>query len=480
MKKTRRQGPSRERLATVGEDGSRLVVHPADTRGRFTVLRRVAAVLLIAVYVLLPWIPVNGYPAVFFDLANLRFHLFGATLSVHDLWLGFFLITGLAFSLFFVTALFGRIWCGWACPQTVFLEHVFRRIERFLEGDAVARKRLDQSPWTAEKFLRRGTKHVLFLVCAALIAHILLSYFVSIPGLWGMITHSPLEHWRPFVFIVIATGLLYFNFSWFREQLCIIICPYGRLQSALIDDDSIVIGYDEKRGEPRGRTHGRERDPHLGDCVDCFRCVQVCPTGIDIRQGLQLECIGCANCIDACDKVMDRLGRPRGLIRYDSLNGLAGKPRRILRPRIILYTVLLVIGLVVASVSISRYEPATFNIVRLQGAAYYVDETSVRNQFTVRVINKTMESQRYTLEARPAADGIEGFSIVGWDAPVTVEANGEVVRPLVLRIARGAYNGGFPVRVELHDEGGTVALSHTVEFIGPDPRLFKAHEKAVP
>lgn len=479
--KSGRSIPTRDTLTSVSRDGSRVVIHPADASGRFTLWRRISAIVLVAIYVLLPWIPINGKPAVFLDLANLRFHLFGATLSIQDLWLGFFVITGLAFSLFFVTALLGRVWCGWACPQTVFLEHVFRRIERLLEGDAIKRRQLDDAPWTIKKILQRGTKHLLFIACAVAIAHVLLSYFVSLPGLWGMMTHAPGEHWKPFLFIVVASGLMYFNFTWFREQLCIIVCPYGRLQSALIDDDSVVIGYDENRGEPRGHSRGKQtRDASLGDCIDCSRCVQVCPTGIDIRQGLQLECIGCANCIDACDEIMDKVGRPRGLVRYDSLNGLAGKTRKILRPRVFLYSALLCVGLVVATISFSNYKTATFNAVRLQGAAYFVDAESVRNQFMIRVINKSTEERDFVLSATPVDPAIAGYSSAGWEEPVSVEANGEQMRPLILRVARGEYAGAFKVRIDVADAAGEVALSKEVEFIGPDPRLFNAHETPAP
>ena len=325
--------PNREAVTTINRDGSHKILHPADVSGKFTHWRRLLALTLIGVYVSLPWIPINGNPAVFLDVLNRRFHLFGLTFAAQDLWLAFFFISGVGFSLFFVTALFGRLWCGWACPQTVFLEHVYRRIERWIEGDATHRRRLDQQAWDFHKLSKRGLKQVIFAFISLIIAHLFLAYFISIPQLYVWMTSNPKEHWGTFVFVFVASGLIYFNFAWFREQLCLVICPYGRLQSALIDDDSIIIGYDEARGEPRGKA----TITGIGDCIDCTRCVQVCPTGIDIRQGLQIECIGCSNCIDACDAIMTKLNRPQGLIRYDSQNGLAGKKKRILRPRIILY-----------------------------------------------------------------------------------------------------------------------------------------------
>jgi cytochrome c oxidase accessory protein FixG len=311
--------PTLETLSTIRTDGSRKFVHPADVKGRFTSGRRAAGALLLLIYIALPWIPVRGYPAVFLDVQERRFHFMGLTLATQDLWVGFFLITGLAFALFYMTALLGRLWCGWTCPYTVFMEHVYRRVERLIDGDATARRCLEDAPWTRRKIVKRALKHGVFLLISAVIAHVFLSYFVSIPKLYEMMKGPPTQHVRAFAVVTFLTGALYFAFSWFREQFCIILCPYGRLQSALTDDHTVLIGYDEARGEPRGKagsTHGA--------CIDCRRCVQVCPTGIDIRNGLQLECIGCAACVDACDDIMTKLKRPTGLVRYDSYVGLKG------------------------------------------------------------------------------------------------------------------------------------------------------------
>jgi cytochrome c oxidase accessory protein FixG len=463
--------PSLDSVSTIRDDGSRRYLFLADVTGRFTRARAWAALVLIAIYLLLPWIKIGGYPAVFLDVAERRFHFFGWTLAAQDLWLMFFLITGLGFSLFFVTALLGRVWCGWACPQTVFLDHVYRKIERWIEGDAVARRLLAAAPWTAKKIGQRVAKHAAYLVVSGAIAHLFLAYFVSIPALWRMMSEAPGEHWSAFAFMAVFTGGLYFNFAWFREQLCIVICPYGRLQSVLIDDDSLVIGYDEKRGEPRGKlgTAG------AGDCIACNRCVQVCPTGIDIRQGLQIECIGCAACIDACDEVMTRLNKPRGLVRYDSLRGLAGRATRWFRPRVVLYGVLLAVGGAVAMWALSTVKPAYFSVTRMTGMPYVVTPDAIRNQFFVRLVNTRATATAFVVTTANAA----GARQTGFDAPVSVPPLGEEVRPLMLVQSRAAYTGSFHFTVVMRDTAGTFELKREVEFLGPDARLLLEddHEK---
>jgi len=458
--------PSKHTPTTINRDGSRTFIHPADVKGFFTRWRRVFALLLIGVYVSLPWIPVGGHPAVFLDALNRRFHLFGLTFAAQDMWMAFFFITGLGFSLFFVTALFGRIWCGWACPQTVFLEHVYRRIERWIEGDATRRRQLDAAPWDSGKITKRVLKNGIFLVISAAIAHLFLAYFVSIPQLYSWMTNRPTEHWAAFVFMAVATAIIYVNFAWFREQLCLVICPYGRLQSALIDDDSVIIGYDEGRGEPRGPA----KKEGFGDCINCYRCVQVCPTGIDIRQGLQMECVGCANCIDACDTVMSKLNRPKGLIRYDSQAGLAGKKRKFLRPRIFIYAALMLAGATAFTLSAMQLRSANMNIVRMTGRPYYVTDTTVRNQYMVRVINKTNESKVFRIAAE--AEG-QTYTMEGNEEGITVPPMGEEVRPVIISIAREDYRGRFPLEFTLISPRGEAILTREAEFLGPDARLLK-------
>lgn len=468
--------PSKYTPSTINQkDGSRNFLHPADVHGRFTRWRRVFALILVGIYLLLPWIPVNGHPAVFLDVLNRRFHLFGLTFAAQDLWMAFFFITGLGFSLFFITSLFGRIWCGWACPHSVFLEQVFRPIERLIEGDAAARKKLDAQSWNGEKIAKRGLKGIIYLAIAGLIAHMFLAYFISIPQLYQWMTQSPTEHWGAFVFMAVATGIIFLNFAWFREQLCLVICPYGRLQSALIDDDSMIIGYDEKRGEPRGKPQrglSAEASAKVGDCINCYRCVQVCPTGIDIRQGLQMECIGCANCIDACNAIMTKLNRPKGLIRYDSQTGLRGEKRRYIRPRIFIYAALMLLGATAFTLSAMQLRSANMNIVRMSGAPYFITDTTVRNQYMVRVINKTNEAKTFRISA---ASPFEGYRMQGNESGIVVPPMGEEVRPVIISVDRTNYEGPFPLELSLvGPEGGTI-MTKEAEFLGPNAQLLEKY-----
>jgi cytochrome c oxidase accessory protein FixG len=458
----KKSSPTLDSVPTINTDGSRNFLRPADAKGTFTFYRRIVGVMLILFYVLMPWIKIGGHPALFFDIIHRRFHIFGLTFAAQDFWLTFFLITGLGFLLFFVTSVLGRVWCGWTCPHTVFLEHVYRRIERWIEGPVSEQKRLDRLPWSSsEKQLKRGVKQALFIFISLLITHVFISYFISIPVLYEWMTSNPAQHIHAFLFVIAMSGLLYFNFAWFREQLCLAICPYGRLQSALIDDDSIIIGYDEKRGEPRGRPN----QEGVGDCIDCKRCISVCPTGIDIRQGLQLECVGCANCIDACDEVMLKYDRPKGLIRYDSLNSFAGKGRRIFRPRFFIYCFFMLVGLVVATFAFSNIQSAFMMVTRMTGAPFYETEALIRNQYNVRIVNKADELRSFKLEVLTDQPG---FMQLGVNNVIDVEPLGEAVRPLVVTVQLEDFDGPFNFDVIVKSVDGEVELERNIPFLGPD------------
>jgi len=456
--------PNLVSLTTLNADGSHYTLHPADVRGRFTHWRRVFAFFLIAVYLALPWIQINEAPAVFLDVEQRSFHLFGLSLAVQDLWVMIFAISGLGFSLFTITAVLGRLWCGWACPYTIFLEHVFRRIERWVDGDAGARRKLDAAPLSAAKVARRGLKYALYLMVSTLIAHVFLSYFVSLPKLYQSLQDGPLRHPIAFATVSTLTAALLFCFAWFREQFCIILCPYGRLQSALTDEETLIIGYDAARGEPRGKAS----DPSAGACVDCRRCVQVCPTGIDIRNGLQMECVGCSACIDACDEIMTRLERPTGLVRYDSASGLAGKPRRVLRPRLLVYAVLGLCGLVALGTSLFfRAKPILAEVSRMRGAAFFADPSSVRNHYQIRLANKRNQALEFSVNLVGAP---QGFTLSGLGETLELPANTEISRPLIIVVPLDDYPGPRNLTLRVSATPGDASVTQKVEFLGPQPQ----------
>lgn len=454
-------------VTTINRDGSRYFLQPSEVKGRFTRWRRIFMAVLLAIYVVLPWIQINGHPAVFLDIAARRFHLFGITLVAQDLWVLFFLIAGLGFTLFFVTALLGRLWCGWACPYTVFQE-IYRRVEFWLEGDGPARRKLDAAPWRANKILRRGTKWAIFFLLSAAIAHVFLSYFVSIPELWDMMHKSPLENARSFGVVAFLTGALYFCFTWFREQFCIIMCPYGRLQSALTDDDTIIIGYDENRGEPRGKVS----DPEAGDCIDCRRCINVCPTGIDIRNGLQLECIGCSACVDACDAIMEKVNRPRGLIRYDSLNGFAGKRRKWLRPRVFLYAAVLVAGMLLFAVTaVWNAKPINVELARerFQGSTFFETDEAVLNPWRLTLVNKRNQDVSFEITL---LDPPQGMTLTGLEEPIVLPPHRDENFSLRLVWDKSEYSGPVDVELMIRAQPGDVEDNETLRFLGPNPALM--------
>lgn len=447
---------------SLGRDGRRKRPYPADVSGRWATYRRIVYALLVAIWAALPWIPVGGHPAVFLDVDKRQFFLFGMTANAQDIPLMFFAITGLGFGLVYATALLGRVWCGWACPQTVFIESLFRPLERLINGPRNTALRREQGAFDFDKAWRAVATHAAYLVAAVLVAHVFLAYFVSLPKLFAMVRMSPAEHPEAFAWMVGTTALFYFNFGHFREQFCVVMCPYGRLQSVLLDDDSLVVGYDEKRGEPRARGKRAEGDTSKGDCVDCNRCVVVCPTGIDIRDGLQLDCIACTACIDACDDIMEKVGKPAGLIRYDSLNGLRGEKRKILRPRIYVYTGFLVLGMVVATLFLSKRTPFEANVLRLPGIPYTRENGTIRNAFEVHLVNKEAKPVTFTVEPIVAPD----MAYVLPMHEVTLDALGQTRVPVFVTMEQAKFTGDRPFVVRVTPKEGGKVLEPRAVFLG--------------
>ncbi|MBZ0153893.1 MAG: cytochrome c oxidase accessory protein CcoG [Planctomycetes bacterium] len=455
--------PDIDTLFSVNPDGSRNVIHPADVKGRFQRLKHVMWFVLIGIYLIVPWLRIGEHPVLLLDLPMRHFYVFGYTFNAQDFWYAFFIITGVGFALFVVAALFGRMWCGYACPQTVFLEGVFRRIERLIEGPPGARAKLDKAPMSKAKFLCRGLKILVFLLLAAVISHSFLGYFMRTEVLLEAVTSSPGKHPTAFIFIVIATGALFFNFTWFREQLCIVICPYGRLQGALYDPDTVLVGYDQKRGEPRGPA-GKEG---AGDCVDCYRCVAVCPTGIDIRNGTQLECVGCANCIDACDDVMSKLGKPKGLVRYDSQRAFETGERRFFRGRVVLYAILLLLGISVMTFAITKRRPFEASLVRAPGRSYTLEDGRVHNVFDLQLINKRPDRRKFTIVVQqPTGTGAETL-VAGTELELDSLEDRRI--PVHVFVPRAEFKAGLrcELLVRCDEPGGELTRIATGSLLGP-------------
>lgn len=418
-------------------------IHPREVSGRYATWRWVCVWLTQALFYGLPWLNMNGRQAVLFDLGARKFHLFGLVLWPQD----FIYLAGLliicAYGLFLVTTVAGRVWCGYACPQTVYTE-IFLWIERRIEGNRSARIRLDRQPWTAEKIGKRGAKHLAWGLVALWTGFTFVGYFSPVRQLGHEVLGFSLGAWEAFwvLFYAFAT---YGNAGWMREQVCKYMCPYARFQSAMFDRDTLIVSYDTARGEPRGaaKAHGK------GDCIDCSMCVQVCPTGIDIRKGLQYECIGCAACIDACDSVMDKVGKPQGLIRYATENALAGGwsaaqiKRRLLRPRVIGYGLAFFAIAAAFSGALALRAPLKLDVIRDRGAmGREVEDGMIENVYRLQIMNTAEREHLYRIEV----DGIASAGIADEDL---VELAGATTRavPVRVRIAPGkAGSGSHPIR----------------------------------
>lgn len=314
------------RLATTDETGKRVYLYPEDIKGFWRTYRTYFYWFLIIIYLVIPWIHFNGNQVILLNIVKREFHFFGHTFYAHHAPYLIFILLAIPLFIGFLTTLFGRVWCGWACPQTVFIDAIYSKIERIIEGTARQREKLQNAPLSFNKIFKKGLKWLLFTLVSLHIAHSFVGYFVGTRELFWMSLSPPSENLTLFMITMGLSALFLFDFGWFREQFCIVACPYGRFQSVMMDENSLVVGYDAKRGEPRRGTSDTQQQDE-GDCINCYHCVKACPTGIDIRRGTQLECIACTNCIDACDEIMDKVNRPHGLIRYMSENEMQGKPR---------------------------------------------------------------------------------------------------------------------------------------------------------
>ena len=392
-------------------------IYPREVEGRFATMRRYAVFLLLGLFYGVAWLQWNGQQLLLFDLPARKFHIFGLTLWPQDFFYMALLMILAALSLFFVTALAGRLWCGYACPQTVWTE-LFIWIEQWTEGNRSQRIKLDRMPLSVDKLLRKGAKQASWIALACFTGFTFVGYFTPIRSLGGQLAHLTLGGWALF-WIALYSLATYGNAGFLREQVCKYMCPYARFQSAMFDHDTLIISYDEQRGEPRGARRRGASVPELGDCIDCTLCVQACPTGIDIRKGLQYECIACAACIDACDSVMDRMGMARGLVGYTTENARSGQAKRLLRPRTLVYASLLLLITAALVYSLAVRTPLIVDVIRDRNALYReVHGDQIENAYELKVINLDSKPHHYRLQVT----GIEQLEVAAPAGTIDIPA----------------------------------------------------------
>ncbi len=453
----------RDRIATVDEKGKRKWVFAQKPKGKFYNARTYVSWFFFILFFALPFIEVKGRPLFLFNIPQAKFIIFGQVFWPQDFFIfGLTMVTFIIFIVLFTSA-FGRLFCGWVCPQTIFMEMFFRKIEYFIEGDAPAQRTLAKMPWNKEKILKKTTKHIVFYFMSFIIANFFLAYIIGMKELISIITDPMSAHIGGLLAIAVFSGVFYAVYAFFREQACTVVCPYGRLQSVLLDQNSMIVAYDYKRGEPRGKAT-KKAELNLGDCVDCSACVRVCPTGIDIRNGTQMECVGCTACIDACDDIMTKLNLPTGLIRYASESGIKeSKPLRY-TGRMKFYTVVLILLASLLTFLLITRKDITATVMRTPGMLYQERGTdSISNLYNIKIANKTIRDipLEVKLEATSGAVQIIG----GNNIHVKKEGQGSGSFFIVLP-AKDIKKRSSELRVNLYDKGKLITTVKT-KFLGP-------------
>lgn len=413
----------RDELATVTKDGKRIWIYPKKPSGRYYNFRTLLSILLLVFLFGIPFIKVNGHPWILLNLLEREFIIFGLPFSPYDFHLFVLVMISTIVAVFLFTVVYGRIFCGWICPQTVFMEMVFRKIEYWIEGDYKKQIALDKAPLDEKKFFKKFSKHIIFFSLSFVIGNTFLAYIIGIDELFKIVSEPVSEHFGGFSAMVIFSLAFYYVFAKFREQACTLVCPYGRLQSVMLDQNSIVIAYDNKRGEPRGKFRKNEDRSNQGDCIDCNQCVDVCPTGIDIRNGTQLECVNCTACIDACDFIMDKINKPRGLVRYASKNEIETGVRSIFTARSIAYTVVLLLVILLTTILMLNRSDFELTILRTPGLlSQDQPDNKISNIYDLKIINKTFD----TLPAGLKLNNIEGeIKLIGVNLEVEPQSAAE-------------------------------------------------------
>lgn len=456
-------GSFRDKVATVDKEGKRLWLLPHKPKGTYYNARTWLSILYLVVFFTLPFIKVNGHPLFMINVLDRKFILFGQIFWPQD-----FFIFGLGMIIFIVfialfTVVFGRVFCGWMCPQTIFMEMVFRKIEYWIEGDAGAQKVLKRQKWDTDKIFKKGMKWLVFWIISFIIANTFLAYIIGIDELRTIISQPVSENIGGFIALVIFTTIFFFVYSWFREQVCTVVCPYGRMQGVLLDRNSIVISYDYVRGEPRGR-YKKNEDRAIGDCIDCHQCVNVCPTGIDIRNGTQLECVNCTACIDACDRMMEAVNLPKGLIRYASESNIADKKPTRFTGRMKAYTAVMIVLLIVEGFLLASRTDVGISILRSQGQLYQEQPNNqLSNLYNYKFLNKTFKEKQ--IELKP--ENFEGrIELVGED-DLIVPKETDIRGAMFIYIDKvNIKERKTKLKIGVYEDGEKIDVVNTT-FLGP-------------
>ena len=455
----------RDIIPIEDESGKRRWIYPKRPKGRFYRLRSVVAAFLLLLFFTAPFIRLGGEPLILLNFLERKFVILGQVFWPQDLYLLALAIIGLVVFIILFTVIYGRVFCGWACPQTLFMEFVFRQVEYLIEGDAHQQRKLNDQPWDLPKMAKKTIKHLVFIILSIVIAHIAAAYITGSERIGMMISAGPLAHFTSFLVIMGLAGLIYFIFSYLREQACILICPYGRLQGVLLDEKTVVVAYDYKRGEPRSTYRPREDRSAAGkgDCIDCGNCVSVCPTGIDIRNGTQLECINCTACIDACNSVMNRVQLPRKLVRFDSEKGISTGTKSIINGRSIAYSaVLLILVIVTTALFISRSDIEA-TITRLPGSLYQeYGPDKLANLYKIQLVNKKPEVIPVSLEVT-----LSGAEIIFIGEPLSLLSSGVSEARFMVVVPREILrSNNTQIVIQVLTDGNPVT-SYKTNFIGP-------------
>ncbi|SEM76579.1 cytochrome c oxidase accessory protein FixG [Chryseobacterium taichungense] len=457
----------RDSIGTMDQSGKRKWVYPRKPKGKYTNYRYLVSCILLLIYFSIPFIKINGNPLILFNVIDREFFIFGQPFYPQD----FFILTlGAIASLIFIivfTIAFGRIFCGWICPQTIFLEMIFRKIEYAIEGDRNKQMKLDRQEWNTEKIWKRGLKWTIYIIISIIITHFMFMYIVGYKEVFTIVSEGPFAHPTNFIVMILFTAAFYFVFAWFREQVCTLVCPYGRLQGVLIDKDTVNVFYDFKRGENRAKWRkGEDRKAAgKGDCIDCHQCVVVCPTGIDIRDGQQLECVNCTACIDACDEVMEKVGLPKGLIRYATENEIEKETKFRFTGRMKGFAIILVLLTAFLGYLLYNRGEMEAKFIKPAGSTFFVRDGKITNTYNYTFLNKTNDKKIVTIKV---IEPKHGEVIYSASSKIPVERD---------KITKGTVNISFPenemnlskqnITIGVYDMNGKLVDSYQTYFEGP-------------